>query len=180
MNTNNQLPYPPAEFNQTAATLSKFKVEAHTPSYHNSGLSNICYRLMIKAISAPLNSTAQNFEPIMDGTGTINPIEWKFLAKEPQKKKVLVDNRFLKVIIFHWAPGDETEIHGHPKGSCLIKVLKGKVQELRYNPNDQKFLTEKIYGPQESGYIDDSLALHSVKNPFNKPAVTLHAYLKYR
>ena len=180
MDTNIQRSYLIAELNQIAATLSTLKVKAHSPSYRNSNLSNICYHLMIRAISAPANSTAQYLESIMDRTAEINPSEWEFLAKEPQKKKVLVDNMYLKVMLFYWAPGDETEIHGHPKGSGLIKVLEGKIQEFRYNTNDQKFLTEKVYGLQESGYIDDSLALHAVKNPFNKSAVTLHAYLKYR
>ncbi len=179
MNTNFQLPYPAAILDQFGSIFSTSK--AKTPTYTNSGLSDISYRLMIKAMAAPANSTAHYFESIMSRTAAFGPSEWAFVADEPEGKKVLVDNLYLKVVLFHWAPGSQTEIHGHPEGGGLIKVLEGSVEELRYrNTDDKHLLSEHVYRTQESAYIDDSLALHSIRNPFDKAAVTLHAYLKYR
>lgn len=176
---NIQLSYPITLIDRLTALFAKPKANIQVIS--SSSLNDISYRLMVKAMTAPANSSALHFLPIMERTANFGPEEWAFLADEPEGKKILVDNEFLKVLLIKWAPGSSSNIHGHPLGGGVIKVLEGSIEELRYQDAKGKVLHSKsVYSKQGTGYIDDNMAMHAVGNPFEAPAVTLHAYMKYR
>ncbi|MCB0793068.1 MAG: cysteine dioxygenase family protein [Flavobacteriales bacterium] len=145
------------------------------------GLEDIAYRLTLKAMTLPKHATAEAFRPLMEQAMSIPARAWDFLVDAPEGRHVLVDNTFLKVLLIRWAPGALGARHYHPNGGGLIAVLDGAIQEARY-------LNGTIAAPYETQvrtrrsitYMDDSLGMHTVGAPFSGPAVTLHAYLKYR
>lgn len=144
-------------------------------------LEDIGYHLMVRAMTALPNSTALVFLPIMERTATFSVDQWAHLADRPDGREVLLDNEFLKVVLIRWAPGAASDLHGHPKGGGVIKVLEGAIAEARYNTLESTTpFSEHIYRRQATSYIDDTMGMHTVANPFAEPAVTLHAYLKYR
>jgi predicted metal-dependent enzyme (double-stranded beta helix superfamily) len=88
-----------------------------------------------------------------------------------------MNNDLLKVVLIHWKPGKVSNIHGHPSGGCVFKMLHGKVEELRYSTGeDQKIISSNGYRKGSIAYIDDRLGYHAVGNPFGSSAVSLHAY----
>lgn len=146
-----------------------------------SGLDALCYRLMVKAMTAQADSTALRFLPVLEQVHRIAPTEWDFLRHEPDGRKVLVDNTYLKVVMIRWEPGAVSTVHDHPLGGGIIQVLEGEVEESRYwNGDDSIPYALTNYRRLKTTYMDDSQGYHSVRNPGAEPAVTLHAYLKYR
>ncbi len=145
-----------------------------------SGLDALCYRLMVKAMTATAGSTAQCFLPVLEHVQRIDPAEWDVLQHEPGGRKVLVDNTYLKVVMIRWEPGAVSTVHAHPQGGGIIQVLEGEVEESRYwNGDDPIPYAVTTYHRWKTTCMDDSQGYHSVRNPGAAPAVTLHAYLKY-
>ncbi len=95
----------------------------------------------------------------------------------PETNHVLVQNDKLKMVFIRWEPGSSCKIHGHAAGGCVFKVLQGKVLEKRFSADEkQQLLSENTYYQDSIAYIDDIVGLHSVENPNNAPAITLHLY----
>lgn len=139
------------------------------------------YHLMIRAMTAVPNSTALTFLPIMERTATFGAEQWAHLAERTDGREVIIDNDLLKVVLIRWAPGHISDLHGHPKGGGVFKVLEGSIAEARHHTLESATpFSEHVYRTQATSYIDDTMGVHTVGNPFAEAAVTLHAYLKYR
>ena len=180
MNARIQLPFGVSLLYRFAA-LFLSRPKARAKDIHSTSLEDISYHLMVNAMTAAPGSTALEFLPIMERTATFSTDQWAHLADRPDGREVLVDNEFLKVVIIRWAPGTTSNLHGHPKGGGVIKVLEGAIAEARYHTLESTApFSEHIYRAQATSYIDDSMGMHTVGDPFPEPAVTLHAYLKYR
>ncbi len=124
--------------------------------------------------SYPFN--ARQFVPVLQAL-VLNKTEIARFLEHPVSKHVLVNNHLLKVILIRWAPGKFSSIHGHPKDGCVFKVLHGKVEETRYKNDENRNLF--IINRCQKGtmaYIDDTMALHKVGNPYKEPAISIHAY----
>ena len=147
----------------------------------NIGFEALTYRLMLKAMTLPKQATAEDLRPILERAAAIPASAWDFLADTPEGKHVFVDNEYLKVLLIRWEPGSISSRHYHPNGGGLITVLEGAIQEDRYlNDSIAKPYEQQVRTRGTISYIDDRLGLHTVGVPFDRPAVTLHAYLKYR
>lgn len=175
------------QLHRTGSILERFtalfpaRSALRVPGIRSRSLEDISYHLMVKAMTAPPNSTALIFLPIMERTAAFGAEQWAHVARNHAGREVLVDNDHLKVVLIRWEPGVLSAIHGHPQGGGVIKVLQGAIAEARYRTvESSEPFSEHIYRPQSTSYIDDSMGLHTVSNPFAEPAVTLHAYLKYR
>ena len=82
----------------------------------------------------------------------------------------------LRAILIGWSKGQTARKHGHA-GSCLLKVLSGELEEIRFDPtNPEKVLSVSKLYPGMVAYIDDNVGLHSVANLSEEPAVSLHLY----
>jgi cysteine dioxygenase len=77
------------------------------------------------------------------------------------------------IYIMCWMPNQQSGIHDHPEHGCMMKVLKGQVEEILYtdpsNIKDTKNISEG-----QCGYIQGQ-DLHNVINK-EAPSVTLHIY----
>ncbi|KAH6715422.1 RmlC-like cupin domain-containing protein [Leptodontidium sp. MPI-SDFR-AT-0119] len=86
------------------------------------------------------------------------------------------------LLILVWTPNKGSPIHDHAGAHCLMKILKGKLKETRfdYPPKDTtapKVIKETFYHQGEVTYMSDELGLHKVSNPDEKVvAVSLHLY----
>jgi len=99
------------------------------------------------------------------------------LVNHRAKKHILVENELIKIVLIFWQPNDLASVHGHPTGGCVLKVLEGKLVEKRYSADDRlRLLSKSTYTKSAMAYIDDTMALHSVANPFKKHAISLHVY----
>lgn len=92
-------------------------------------------------------------------------------------RTVLHEDAQFKVVLICWGTNSETPKHGHCDGGCIMKFLHGRVQEFRYDAAAPDQLMEtNDYQKGDIAYIDDSVALHVVKNPFLNVAVSIHIY----
>lgn len=121
--------------------------------------------------------SAVQFIPILKQLGTIDPFEAKRFIHNPATKHVLVNNSLLKVVLIHWKPGTFSNIHGHPAGGCVFKVLKGRLREKRYTTHGpQRLISVSTLQSPGIAYIDDDMAYHAVGNPYGTSAISLHVY----
>ena len=117
--------------------------------------------------------------PILRALATPDSASLERFEANPETRHVLIDNEQMKVVLIHWVPGAVSSLHGHPKGGCLFKVLKGTVEELRCAAEgSHQLYARSNYFPGSIAYLDDHLGHHVVGNPSNSPAISVHVYLK--
>ncbi|KAL4911242.1 hypothetical protein BDW74DRAFT_6587 [Aspergillus multicolor] len=92
------------------------------------------------------------------------------------------------LLILVWSPGRGSAIHDHANAHCVMKILKGSLQETLYTWPDQdkvehgqssppQVTKETTYGENQVTYMSDKLGLHKIHNPNpNEVAISLHLY----
>ena len=140
-------------------------------------LTIFCTELFKSLFQRQSAASAIDFIPVFKKLETWCDAETGKLSVNPVRKHVLVENEILKVVLVHWNPGDHSEIHGHPRGGCVFKVLHGSVLEERFSPDEGlRLLGTSTIHQGAMAYIDDNMAFHRVGNPDTTPALTIHAY----
>ena len=120
--------------------------------------------------------SAHQFLPVIAQI-SLNLKEINQVMRNASDRHVLVHNKWMKMVLIRWAPGEVSNIHGHPSGGCVFKVLHGCVEEKRFTPDEKKAqLSVSSYKTGSIAYIDDSMAYHTVGNPSMQPAISLHVY----
>ncbi|KAH8422705.1 putative cysteine dioxygenase Cdo1 [Aspergillus melleus] len=124
---------------------------------------------------------------------TSNPEEWQDFALGDSSRtytRNLIDegNGKSNLLILVWSPGKGSLIHDHADAHCVMKILKGSVQETLYSWPDQNKIKhgetsppqiKKVttYNENEVTYMSDKLGLHKISNPDpHNFAVSLHLY----
>jgi cysteine dioxygenase len=122
--------------------------------------------------------------------------EWRpYAFADPSRNytRNLVDegNGKSNLLIIVWNPGRGSPIHDHANAHCVMKILKGKLQETLYalpattaeaataenGMNPPQIVKETIYRENEVAYISDKIGLHKISNPSpDAVAVSLHLY----
>ena len=90
-------------------------------------------------------------------------------------RKILFKNKILEIIIITWNTDQKSPIHGHPDGGCLLKVLKGNINEHFYSKKN-KLIKNKL-NTNDISYIHNDYGKHLIVNNSDEIAVTLHIYL---
>ncbi|KAJ5748370.1 uncharacterized protein N7511_010066 [Penicillium nucicola] len=92
------------------------------------------------------------------------------------------------LLILVWSPGKGSSIHDHANAHCVMKILKGKLQEDLYSWPDQAKIEEgqtsppqltkqTTIGENQVTYMSDKLGLHRISNPDPQEfAISLHLY----
>ncbi|KAL2822519.1 RmlC-like cupin domain-containing protein [Aspergillus granulosus] len=124
---------------------------------------------------------------------TSNPEDWLPFALGDSNKSYtrnLVDegNGKSNLLILVWTPGRGSAIHDHANAHCIMKVLKGTLQETLYTWPDQdkvrhgessppQITKVTTYGENQVTYMSDKLGLHKIHNPDpSNVAISLHLY----
>lgn len=140
-------------------------------------LRRLCLDLYNTFLKPAEAYSAVQFIPILKQLGAIESSEARRFIHNPATKHVLVNNPLLKVVLLHWKPGTFSNVHGHPAGGCVFKVLKGRLREKRYTPNgSQRLMSVSTLQSGAMVYIDDDMAYHAVGNPYSTSAISLHVY----
>jgi len=123
--------------------------------------------------------SAKQFADEMQQVPELNPEHVKRFIRNPENRQVLASNNQFELVLIHWKPGKASEIHGHPGGGCLFRLLQGKLEELRYTPGfSRKLISTNSYRSGDMAYIDNHMAYHQVGNPYGSSAISLHLYLQ--
>ncbi len=142
-------------------------------------LREVCLELADTFIKISAPYSAMQFVPVLKRLQTLDREQVKRLLKNPQTRHVLVSTDRFELVLNLWKPGKASDIHGHPDGGCVYKLLQGKLEELRYTPDHSpRLLSTASLRNGSLAYINDGIAYHQVGNPYGTPAISLHAYLK--
>ena len=109
-----------------------------------------------------------------------------------------LENDEFEIFLICWKEGQETNIHKHPKGGCILKVLDGILREEIYKyksstksstkSNTQIYCGSRSLNNNSVSYIDNKLGMHKIinedsnpeRNPTlvddEEPAISLHIY----
>ena len=120
-------------------------------------------------------------------------IQYAFVDGSANYTRNLVDegNGKSNVLILVWNPGKGSPIHDHANAHCVMKVLKGRLEETLYTipspadevcrskvtPTPPAVQKQTIYSRDQVTYISDKIGLHKMSNPSStEVAVSLHLY----
>ncbi|KAL4974447.1 RmlC-like cupin domain-containing protein [Aspergillus desertorum] len=124
---------------------------------------------------------------------TSNPEDWLPFALGDANKSYtrnLIDegNGKSNLLILVWSPGRGSAIHDHANAHCVMKILRGTLQETLYTWPDQDKVQHgqpsppqvtKVtrYSENQVTYMSDKLGLHKIHNPDpSEVAISLHLY----
>ena len=77
-----------------------------------------------------------------------------------------------EIILICWDKNSESPIHRHPKNGCLLKVLKGKLNEVRYKGKNINNMI--LTSNSETSYMHDNFGSHKII-PIGD-SISLHIY----
>ena len=139
-----------------------------------------------------LQQLIEKIKTQVENNGIVNVLELKPLFKEYAGKDwknqltikdnkpentILIQNEQIKVVLIYWDAYKKSKKHGHPEGGGLIKLLSGNLIETRFDPeNTDTVIGKQLFTAGKMTYIHDRLAYHTVENPSDEPAVSLHVY----
>ncbi|MFQ5600194.1 MAG: cysteine dioxygenase [Candidatus Krumholzibacteriia bacterium] len=99
----------------------------------------------------------------------------RLLFKDP-------DGRF-SVVVMVWAPGQQTPLHDHAGHWCVECVYEGRIRVTSFDLEEErngdalfKVQTSVVSGMGEAGALIPPSEYHTIANPFDEKAVTLHVY----
>jgi len=111
--------------------------------------------------------------------------DWEDHVTKPESgysKKLVMRNDIAELYVITWSPNSESQIHDHPNVGCLLKVVKGSLQEdlfIRDGLSNAKF-NETNYLIQNSiGFRSGNNVLHKITNINNTDdmyTVSIHIY----
>jgi len=131
--------------------------------------------------------------------------EWKrFEYWDPKKKytRNLIASvpGCLCLMLLCWNPENASPIHNHAGSECFMRIVQGRLIEQQYivrngegdasaqqnwnkmtcsniPPSDLIVTHRNVYETGGTTFINDSLGVHAVENPYKEPAVSLHCYI---
>ena len=107
--------------------------------------------------------------------------DWKKylnFCKDGYTRNVAYRDDKIEILILCWSGLKESGVHDHPENGCIVRLLKGKLIEKIYKMDDGKlkFVNENTINKNSTSYQEGKKGLHSIGNPYNKCAVTIHVY----
>jgi cysteine dioxygenase len=111
--------------------------------------------------------------------------DWKrYVCDDPvhYHKELVCRNCDIDMYVISWKPRASSCIHDHPTNGCIVKILKGELQEDLYKKIDESddvyFVSSKRMHENDIGYMESNKTLHKIKNPCDNVCVSLHIYSK--
>ncbi|GFS89049.1 cysteine dioxygenase type 1 [Nephila pilipes] len=147
---------------------------------------------LIRELRSAFSTDHVNVERVQDLMAAYksNPREWLKYAQFDRHRytRNLVDqgNGKYNLMLLAWAEGQGSSIHDHADSHCFMKVLDGKLCEIRFawpsesseeEEQEMNIIKETHLVTNDVTYMNDSLGLHRMENPSHtQTAVSLHLY----
>lgn len=100
--------------------------------------------------------------------------------KEAYTRNCIFRNENFELLLLCWGKNQTTPIHDHGGEQCWVYQIKGDIEEIRYDENNEGDLeatNKKTLTPGKITYMDDSLGFHALENNNDDKALTLHIYM---
>lgn len=110
-------------------------------------------------------------------------LDWRWIASALRfdlsryHREPLFRTSGLELLLASWLPGQASPIHDHGGSEGVTRVLVGTLEELRFARVGARArpLEARVHGPG-SILLEEEETLHQVRNPTDRPAVSLHLY----
>jgi cysteine dioxygenase len=110
--------------------------------------------------------------------------EFALFSQDHYTRNLVARNRDFELMILCWGAGQESPIHNHEGQDCWMAVLRGEMEEQRYEmptPGEAGPLRAKStyrFGKGQVAFIRDEMGLHLVRPAASSRAggITLHVY----
>lgn len=107
--------------------------------------------------------------------------DWKEYCKfcnQNYKRNIVSRTGLLDVMVICWNNKQESGIHDHPEGGCLLRVMQGTLTEEVYLLEDEQPKKTKVNHVKvdDISYKIGASGLHNIINPEDSKSVTLHLY----
>jgi quercetin dioxygenase-like cupin family protein len=107
----------------------------------------------------------------------LDPVRWLHLVRhldgERSYAEIPCDTRDVNAWLICWARNSDTGFHDHDASVAAIAVVAGRISEERLTLTGDAHAHEYAAG---DALTIPATAIHRVRNPFDTPAVTIHAY----
>ncbi len=87
----------------------------------------------------------------------------------------LVDDANVDVWLLSWLQSQETDLHDHGGSAAAFTVVQGALAEVRVGAYGAVDLSHVTAAERSVQWVAPGV-IHDVSNPFNVPAVSVHAY----
>lgn len=132
-----------------------------------------------QAVKKALQDIVRSGEDFLD-PHFLEPVEGRYARRLVHKDP---KNRY-SILAMVWDKGQGTPLHDHAGHWCVECVYRGRIRVVSYSlhgdPDTElvKFSpeTEIMAGPGEAGALIPPFEYHTIKNPDDTPAVTIHVY----
>nr|QFG74228.1 MAG: cysteine dioxygenase type I [Megaviridae environmental sample] len=110
-------------------------------------------------------------------TLNINYFEKYNIKNDSEFEKITIyKNLDYELVLINWKKNYNTDYHNHPKNGCVMKILKGELQEDKIVYQPYKNIFTKKYKKNDTGFIkggeihnitalEDSISLHIYSPP---------------
>ena len=92
------------------------------------------------------------------------------------KKNLVFRNDKFEIFIVCWSSKQGSLIHDHSSNGCILKILKGKLTEYRYDINNLELMELSSLPKNTISYIDNKIGYHKIINDTKKDTISLHIY----
>ena len=110
--------------------------------------------------------TINNFDDIKNTIEYPEPIHTRY------SKKYLYQDDTFEIVLLIWGQKSVTCKHKHPENGCILKVLKGKLLEKRYDGDI--IYNISVLKEDQGGYMHNNLGTHVVSS--ENVSYSLHIY----
>jgi cysteine dioxygenase len=102
-------------------------------------------------------------------------------SDEKYTRNCIVENDAFELILICWEPGQSTPIHDHGGEKCWVYVMEGAIKEILYDKvaeGEPMIKRSTLSKAGDVSFISDVMGCHSLENPTDSRACTLHLYAK--
>lgn len=122
------------------------------------------------------DKTAKLFE-LKEWLTNLEVVDWQdkvTFCDENYKRNVIHQEELFEILLICWKGGQCSGIHDHPHRGCLVKILKGCLNDEVFSPNNESFKNE--YPCQDVLHISNQTGVHKMENKCTEDAISLHIY----
>ncbi|MGH9341359.1 MAG: cysteine dioxygenase [Acidobacteriota bacterium] len=125
----------------------------------------------------PVREVHRFFQDVSFAPGELE--RYEFYRDGQYTRNLIHKSKEFELLLICWSPGQAAPAHGHEGEKCWARVERGKLRFTNYfEKSSAGSVTLDVLSTEvgEPHYLDGPADIHSVENPFDESAVTLHLY----
>lgn len=109
-------------------------------------------------------------------------LPYAYFREDTYGRNLVAKTELYEMLVLTWLPRHRTPIHDHASQRCWMFVNAGTLTFRNYQTPERDTSELVTLGPVETHsagegvYIDDQIAVHTIANASQKPAVSVHLY----